>query len=234
MPDITIGKYEAAEENLLAALKLYFEGAHLAPVHTLAAAANEVIEKLAEGHGVSVHIIPASRIAKVDKILRKKIFELLKKPQNFLKHADNANELACELNQIHTEFYLFEASRHLWLLRDSVKADQKVESMVIAAYYVMYFYIAVWPFDESGRLVYIINSFIEALSPDLNPLPISNDRTVWGEWYKDNIGNILTILRHCASSQESQSLITDFLGRPEIQSIVDELLAEERTRCGNT
>jgi len=231
VPEITIGKYEAAEENLLAALNLYFEGAHFAPIHTLAAAANEVIEKLAEQYGVSMHVMPASRIEKADKSVRKIIFSLLKKPQNFLKHANDTSEQVCKLQHIHTEYYLFEASRHLWLLGNCMEVEQKKECLVIAAYYVMYFYTVIWPLDEEGRPILIVNLLLKTLSNDIPPIPQSNDRNAWGKWFYNNIDNIFTLLLNCVSSPYGQSIITDFLSQPDIQLILNELLEQEEARC---
>jgi hypothetical protein len=108
IPQIT--KLSAAENQFRQAVRLHFGGTDPVSALTLAAAACEILRDVAKHRGVS-HPFHDEMLPLVPPSKKKKFLQLLKAPQNFLKHATTDPDGSLTLNPEFTEQLLFEAAR---------------------------------------------------------------------------------------------------------------------------
>lgn len=101
---ITINKFDCVEKQLETALELFFQDCHHVPIHTLTAAAYNVIKDL-RNHRQDGEMLIKRKLADQFGIDRKDINE----PENFFKHADNDPEGELTYYYLFTELLLFEA-----------------------------------------------------------------------------------------------------------------------------
>jgi hypothetical protein len=109
MNKIELSKAEAAKRQLVTAIQLYFGYGDEVSMHTLAAAARNVLADLCEHKGVSSPIL-LERL--LEDLVRpehhKKVRVRFREPENFFKHADSdPDEVLC-FNAERTEFLLLE------------------------------------------------------------------------------------------------------------------------------
>jgi hypothetical protein len=114
-----ISKGEAAQRQLDTAIGLYFAEGDPVAIHTLAAAAYELVTALREGEGITDEI--------TDMIIpgrQKEFRQVWNQAQNFFKHADRDSDAILEFDPAQTELRLFMAS----LRYDAV--GTRTESMI--------------------------------------------------------------------------------------------------------
>lgn len=103
-----ISKLEGAQRNLAAAVRLFFENGDPIAVHTLAAAAQNVIRDVAKARGLShtsiLHDHPG-----IPAEARKKWIDILNAPRNFFKHADKDPDGMLEFDEKRNETLLLDA-----------------------------------------------------------------------------------------------------------------------------
>lgn len=227
MQDVLITKLEAAEANLRASLRLYFEGEHYAPVHTLAAAANEVIEKLSERSGVSTHLLPASLIEKAPPNVKRLLFNVLRNTQNFCKHANDETEEEHVLVPFKTNFILYESSRHLVALKQAKQSKLCVENCFLPLFYIMYFHLVVYPGDSKEQLAGVANHLLGLLSVTVACLPKTDARVDWGTWYKTNVPIIEGWLVGWVAAPRFEESVKKFIEKLDIMPLLDEMLEQE-------
>ena len=103
----TVTKLQAAERQLRVAIRLFFERRDLVTVHTLAAAAQEVLRDLGRPHGFK-SIFKDSEFVRPE--YREELAKRLNEAQNFFKHADRDRDEELKFYHETTKFYLFDAS----------------------------------------------------------------------------------------------------------------------------
>src|ERR1700722_12775832 len=123
-----ISKMDAAQRQLDSAIELYFAGSDPVAIHTLAAAAYELIKVLRERKGppdeITDAIIPG----------READFrQLWNQAQNFFKHADRDSEAILEFDPALTEVRLYVASFYFEPLAPRTEA-----MLAFAAWYLMH------------------------------------------------------------------------------------------------
>ncbi len=91
---IKVSKLDAAKRQLDAAIELWFYDQDPVAVHTLAAAAYEIIHDINLKKGGSVDLLYDTVMIKDE--YRKEYVDLVKKPGNFFKHADRDPEAILE------------------------------------------------------------------------------------------------------------------------------------------
>ena len=101
-----ITKQEAALRQLDQAIRAFFRNDDMLAVHTLAAAATEVLSDLGKIRGV---ISPLRDPERIRPERQKEWLAALRKTQNFLKHADTDPDRSHTYNEEETVFLLFEA-----------------------------------------------------------------------------------------------------------------------------
>jgi hypothetical protein len=103
---IKISKLDAAKRQLETAIRLYFNFGEPISIHTLACAAFEILSDLNK-HNVG------SPMGLSDYIIREeykdRYKQMIRKPQNFFKHANRDPERAIDFNPDVTPFYIYDA-----------------------------------------------------------------------------------------------------------------------------
>jgi hypothetical protein len=94
---VTLTKLEAAERQFRQAVSLHFGGVDPVSALTLAAAASEILRDVAKRKGVH-HPLHNEVVPLVPPGKRKEFRRLIRKPQNFLKHARRDPDAAIALN----------------------------------------------------------------------------------------------------------------------------------------
>ena len=111
---LRISKIDAARRQLDCAIELWFHDKDEVSIHTLAAAAYQIIHDLKEHRGEPQPLLYDADLIKDE--YRSKWINLLKKPVNFFKHADNDPEGAVELSPFGNIVFLMSAAAGLRLL----------------------------------------------------------------------------------------------------------------------
>jgi hypothetical protein len=132
VPSETVTKLESAERLLLVAIRMFFKRRDMIAVHTLAAAAYDVLRMIGrrEPRVKSVYDLVEER---VQPEYRKEFLNALRKPQNFFKHAaaENPDE-RLDFYYGNTEFILFDAT----LLYSAVMRGHKPETLVFMGWFI--------------------------------------------------------------------------------------------------
>jgi hypothetical protein len=101
-----ISKQEAAVRQLTAAIRLFFQQGDTFAVHTLAAAALQILLDLGKREGF---VSPIRDPIRIRPERAKEWFRALARTENFLKHADRDPDDILEHDEELTAFHLFEA-----------------------------------------------------------------------------------------------------------------------------
>jgi len=108
---IHISKLQAAQRQLDAAIRLLFDDGDPVAVHTLVGAASVIITDLIEKHHPDKSWDKFAQEA--NKITASEYFQVMRKPQNFLKHARNDAEATLDFDPKDTESVAFWAVMNL-------------------------------------------------------------------------------------------------------------------------
>jgi hypothetical protein len=111
---LRISKIEAARRQLDSAIELWFLDKDEVSVHTLAAAAYQLVHDLKEHKGLARELLYESAMIKDE--YRKQWIKVIKKPMNFFKHADNDPEEALEFSPLGSIGFIMGAASGLRFL----------------------------------------------------------------------------------------------------------------------
>ncbi|WBU39769.1 hypothetical protein [Marinobacter alkaliphilus] len=107
---VEISKMDAARRQLTVAIELYFRGFDAISIHTLSAAARNVLDNLCSHRGVKVPIRLESMLNEMIKPEHQKnVRNKFRKSENFFKHADKDPDGTLRFNPISTEYTILEA-----------------------------------------------------------------------------------------------------------------------------
>ncbi len=106
LPSKPIGKLEAARRQLEEAIRMLFEGRDSLAIHTLTAAAHQVLADLGQGQGFGGYVRNKDLIKEGQWAEWKGV---IKEAENFLKHADNDPNGQLTLDAKITELFLIDA-----------------------------------------------------------------------------------------------------------------------------
>lgn len=105
---INVSKIDAARRQLETAIRLYFHYGDVLSIHTLTCASFQILMDVGK-----IHNIAKSTFENLCTILaehgRKDAISQLKKPANFLKHADSDAKEFLELKEKYTEILMYDA-----------------------------------------------------------------------------------------------------------------------------
>lgn len=104
MQKLTVTKVDAAERQLQAAIRLFFEEREPISVHTLASAASQLTADLMKAK-VLQSIVRSAAMVREER--RREVLQTMAAPENFFKHADRDPEASLEFNPESTEFFIF-------------------------------------------------------------------------------------------------------------------------------
>ena len=104
-----VTKLEVARDQLDAAIELFFLSDNTIAVHTLTAAAYNVLRDLAKRDGSEFPFIKSGFIDTLKEFEKGKVMSFLNAPENFFKHADRDPEGVLEFDPELTELLLMDA-----------------------------------------------------------------------------------------------------------------------------
>ena len=108
----TVSKRDVARRQMNEAIRLFFERRDTIAIHTLAAAAAQVLHDLCKARSIET-IIRDAKLIRPDK--QKYWRQVLKASENFFKHADRDPKATHEFRPGSTEFVIFDAT-HMYSL----------------------------------------------------------------------------------------------------------------------
>lgn len=100
-------KLECAERQLAEAIVLYFERRHPVAIHTLAAAAHQIIFDLCRKKGIEGSLLKSCLYIRPEK--KKMWLQKISEAENFFKHADRDPDAAIEFNPATTTYFIVDA-----------------------------------------------------------------------------------------------------------------------------
>jgi len=106
MSEISVSKIDAAWEQLVTAIILFFNNESLVPIHTLAAASVQVFDDMAEGTSYEGASLTKRIFSLAPPEYQREVVNEFRKPQNFMKHADKDKDEVLVLKREHTELLL--------------------------------------------------------------------------------------------------------------------------------
>ena len=106
-PFESLTKLEAAERQLRIAIRLFFQRKDLVAIHTLAAAAQGILQDLGNRQGIRSIFRETERIRHE---YREEVIKSFRQAQNFFKHADKNPQEKLRFYYEATKFYLFDAA----------------------------------------------------------------------------------------------------------------------------
>jgi hypothetical protein len=104
---VKVSKTDAAKRQLETAVRLWFYSGEPVSIHTLTAAAHQVLHDLGKAQGI--RSILRELPEKVRPEFQKKLRELLSRYENFFKHAERDPNALLDFNPEATECYLLDA-----------------------------------------------------------------------------------------------------------------------------
>jgi hypothetical protein len=146
---LPVGKLEAAERQLNTAIRLHFQGSDPLSIHTLAAAAQQILVDIGNSRGIEGVMYSQETLDRVRPEKRAEWLKATRAPQNFLKHADKDGPEA--VLDIHLEFYEL-------LLFDCVQLLRKLKSK-----------------DDLAREVHIYKFWFHLKRPDYLAHPLGKE-----------------------------------------------------------
>jgi|SRR6185312_4239743 len=109
MAAIKVSKLEVARDQLDAAIEVFFSSDNAIAVHTLTAAAYNVLRDIAKRDGSDFPFIKTGFIATLKESEKNKVMVFLNAPENFFKHADRDPDETLEFDPQLTELMLMDA-----------------------------------------------------------------------------------------------------------------------------
>ncbi|MHC1700491.1 MAG: hypothetical protein AB9900_05855 [Humidesulfovibrio sp.] len=212
MAVVNIHKFEAAEEHLLAALKLYFEDGHIAPVHLLASASYEILTTFAKKNGLKEYLLEEKLREKIPDPNKALFDRLMKKSQNFIKHANKEEGISIEHDEKHTTFFMFEAIRNYLFILTSIFPDRKPKGLILQQFAFVYFLVGFADAKEQNALRMLINALLHMVMRQVTPLPRTYSKKCWYHWYKKNVREVETSLLNADGAGLLMRLLFDTAG----------------------
>lgn len=109
MAAVKVSKLEVARDQLDAAIEIFFLSDNAVAVHTLTAAAYNVLRDIAKQDGSDFPFIKTGFIATLKGSEKNKVMAFLNAPENFFKHADRDPDGILEFDPQLTELMLMDA-----------------------------------------------------------------------------------------------------------------------------
>ena len=161
---LRLSKLETARRQLDTAIALFFEDRDPVAIHTLAAAAHQVLHDLCLKSGLE----PTLRNPKsLDEETRKKYFLGLTTPENYFKHADRDSDKSLLFVTETTQFMMFDATSLYFNLAKSITREMQT----------IFFYC-------TKKYSWIAS--MPSLETTLRDLPALDDKGAW-RWLMNNI-----------------------------------------------
>lgn len=128
---VEVSKIDAARRQLLAAIRLYFLNGDAVAIHTLTAAALNVLVDLSKHRGVDHPLSMRSIVETIRPELRQGFWNKLRAAERFFKHADKDPDGVLAFDTESTEFLLLQAVASHHALTDEPVPEFYVYKMFI-------------------------------------------------------------------------------------------------------
>ena len=151
---LKISKTDAARRQLESAIRLWFYDGDPVSVHTLAAAAHQLVHDLGKARGITAVL---RELPDIRPEYKKQVHQAIARDENFFKHADRDPDALLEFKPVATEFFIIDAvltyealtserppvfrTYQMWmtlqnpdLVRDDLKAEWLAQSKVMQPY----------------------------------------------------------------------------------------------------
>lgn len=109
--NITISKLDAARRQLETAIRLYFANGDPVSIHTLAAAAYNIVKDVNKNRGGTPLFLKEEFLDYIKEGHEKEVRKLINAAENFFKHADYDHDAIFDFNPGHSEMLIHEACR---------------------------------------------------------------------------------------------------------------------------
>jgi len=106
-----ISKLDAAKTQLETAIHLFFHNSDPVSIHTLTAAAYNILRDICKNRGYPYVLIKGSSLQYVIPGKEKKYLNAVNQAENFFKHADNDPEEILNFNPSQTEILIYDACK---------------------------------------------------------------------------------------------------------------------------
>jgi hypothetical protein len=106
---LQISKLDAAKRQIETAIRLYFSNGDPVSIHTLIAAAYNVIRDINKKRGGDKLLMKDGFMARIKEGHEKEVRKLINKAENFFKHADRDHDDTIEFNPGQSEFLFLES-----------------------------------------------------------------------------------------------------------------------------
>jgi hypothetical protein len=103
---LKVSKTDAAKRQLEAAIRLWFYDGDPVSIHTLAAAAHQVVHDLGRARGITAKL---RELPNVRPEFKKRMHDALARAENFFKHADHDPDALLQFKPITTSYFLIDA-----------------------------------------------------------------------------------------------------------------------------
>lgn len=113
---IAVNKIEVAERQLTEAIRLFFENRDEVAIHTLVAAAHGVLRDIGKSSGIESTLIDGVPVRETKK---REWISIVRRAQNFFKHADHDPDATFEFVTMQTTIYLVDAVEMLSAIAES-------------------------------------------------------------------------------------------------------------------
>ena len=109
MPELQISKLDAAKRQLEMAIVLYFHEADPVSIHTLTAAAYNIIRDINAKRGGLPMYVKGLFFSIIKEEYRQEIIKKIQAAENFFKHADKDSDEVLKFNPAQTELLILDA-----------------------------------------------------------------------------------------------------------------------------
>ena len=106
---LKVSKLDAAKRQLETVIRMYFNDADPVSIHTLTAAAYNILRDVNSKTGGSPMLIKDQLVADVFPEYKKEVRDLINEAENFFKHANVDHDLVLDFNPFLTEFLIMDA-----------------------------------------------------------------------------------------------------------------------------
>ncbi len=109
---VIVAKLDAAKRQLETAIRLYFSLGDPVAIHTLAAAAYNIVRGINTKRGGSLMTVKEEAIEYAKPEFRAMLREKFNEAENFFKHADRDHDATLNFSPAATDFYIWDACAH--------------------------------------------------------------------------------------------------------------------------
>ena len=156
---LTVSKIEAAKRQLNTAVTLFFDEGDPVSIHTLSAAAYQVLQDVGKGR-IDFDTLAGAECVKEEK--KKEFRDLLFKARNFFKHADRDPDATLDFDPWQNKVFLYDSVRIYHHLTGKQTVETAFYNLWFMTRYPEYFH---YPKEPDGSLSQLFNAMRSKADP---------------------------------------------------------------------